>query len=294
MRAWIGGASLAAALGVLVVVPSMAAVPSTQVTSVDVFTAGGRTSVDVDVRYPDAGSRKVSRRAVNRGTVQLVIRNGAGEVLARRDGSAKLPVDVPRASSVLHTYRFALPADVAGAQGLTVEVAADGQLDPDGPGPAEPANDGDTDTVDADVQDLEGAPPVYQYHVVRFRSRAGCNIYATNTCPGYFLNGADSNAPFQNNGKTGATLLLQYFSSGHAALKFVEDSTKYYISGSVVDLKHAEYSVVVMSPPWGHGPGFTGRTAGAGTPGGPLYLQLDSGPGGGEYTWSMWGYVGYS
>jgi hypothetical protein len=264
------------------------AAASTRVSSIKVFTVGGHTSADVTVVYPDAGARKVSRRATNRGTVHVVVKGRDGHVLARPQASAALPVDVPRASSVQHTYRLALPDRVAHAGRVRVEVVADGHLDADGPGPAQSDNDLDADAVETEVAELDDAPRAYQYHLVRFS--AGCDRDHATQCPIVFQRGDDSNFPFDHPRPTtpAGTLLLVH--GARTTIKVIENATgaHSFLLGSVQNFSKAEFPISSASvPTWGPGVGRTGATAGAGQPGGPLYLQIDGA------TWSMWGYLSF-
>jgi hypothetical protein len=279
---------------------SAATASATRVKSVEVFTVHGRTSADVTVVYPDAGARKVSRRAVNRGTVRVVVRSADGRVLARRSSSARLPVDVPRATWVQQTYRFALPTTVAAATDPTVDVVAGSQLDPDGPGPKASWHDTDSDRSQPDVDSLDEAPVVYQYHRVSVSAR--CLLTIADLCGVRFPTRGDPSvdAPFlqpPNDSNLGGRMevdppdrrprpLVRITETVTPDHSYVEG----YVAGKDPMAGWVRFVVTDASvPTWGPGKGTTGDEPRAfpGDPGAPLRLT-SAGSG-----YNLTGYIGY-
>jgi hypothetical protein len=314
MRRRISGLPVVLALGALLLVPGAArAVASTQVKSVRVSTVDGRTTADVTVVYPDAAARRVARGAINRGIVRVVVKNGAGRVLARRAGSAELPVDVPRASSVQQTYRFALPATVAKAEDITVHVAADGHLDPDGPGPEPSQTDRDHDQVKPTVQHPPSLGPKYQYHEVHFFTGGLCDYANERSCaidfwPAFSSRDFDNPvfAPFVSSQDrsdwdddlpqpehAGQLLLLPARDVLYVRI-LERRRTHSSVEGRVypphgqddVDLGRFYVDRTQVNK-WSSGSGSTGTSGQAGRPGAPLNLTIAHG------AWTLSGYIGF-
>jgi hypothetical protein len=170
------------------------------VRAVKVFQAAGEVQVDVVVAHPDAKAGARTHEAVNTGTARITLRADDGTVLATHAARAPLPVRVPQARQVMQTYRFALDptagAQVASAGRANVAVVAESRLDPDGPGPADPATDRDTDTADVAVENVDGVPPSSHYLDIYFATSHYCEIengyctahFDSRSLPGPFRN----------------------------------------------------------------------------------------------------------
>lgn len=293
MRQWVGVAvALVAPLAIAGVAQAAGTQASTtRVQKVTLFKVGDRVNADVVVAHPDATAAKPSRKARNRGTVEVTLSSADGAVLARDRASASLPVAVPGARAVVQTYRFTL-SDAA-AQRVTeagtvqVQTVAQSRLDLDGNGPDPATTDRGTDTADVAVQVLDADPPTPQYHELFFGTGVACDINGDD-CGTYFDNRSDP--AFHN--ESGRVKIENRAGGGKTiTIRGVGDR---FLQGWVSGLNSERLEITTGTVvPWGIGRVVSaGRTDGtAGKVGGPMYLDVEAFGPFGSHDWHVYGYV---
>ncbi len=294
MRRTIGALGLMAATGLGLLggtAQAARSVPAgqTKVQSVQVFKVGDRVKVDVAVSHPDARARKVSRKARNRGTARITLRNAEGAVLATHSARAGLPVVVPRAHEVIQTYRFVLDdpvaAAVAGAGTVQVQTEVESRLDVDGSGGADPATGTDSDTSEVTVDVLEADPVQWQYHEFWFDTGASCDV-DHDDCGVFFEVRGDT--AFRNtSGRVNITP-----AAGRTNIR-IDGQNDRFLQGFVSSLASERLEITTGSVvPWGLGRVYSAPRADgtAGKVGGPLYLDVER-EWTGRHEWHLFGYV---
>ena len=293
MKQWVGVTvallALLATAGVTQAAGTQAG--ATRVQKVTLYKIGDRVTADVVVAHPDVRAAKPSRRARNRGTVAVTLRSADGAVLTRDRASASLPVAVPRARSVVQTYRFTLPAAAADrvteAGSVQVQTIAESRLDVDGGGPDTATTDRDTDTADVAVQVLDADPPKPQYHELWFATGVACDIEGDD-CGTYFDNRSDP--AFHN--ESGRVKIENRAGGGKTiTVRGVGDR---FLQGWVSGLNSERFEITTGTVvPWGIGRvSSAGRADGtAGKVGGPLFLDIEKSGPFGAHDWHAYGYV---